>query len=354
MTFPSLAVLALLILSLIWPECQEFEPMVDLAWWGMTYDLWMAYDVKIGLLPDEIVTYFAMSIEIDLAWWELACHEQLCLMRSSFTLLWDDYLWDYYWAFGVWFNTQFQRVDVVISDRHRSSVSIIWGFKSLMFETVVACGWPSFQLAHTLLPLLISRPLLALWASHGHHSIFFLIALLTFYTGVRALRYIYALFGSLMSHELIDSSFSLFFFVVLPSFFIILIYIYPLFYPLILSSHFFLCHEWWSFTFQCMENDHIPLPSYLMDISSEILSWESHLVKESLPTSLFESISISLCILRWAHLLIFRVCASKKNEMKKKKRKKEKKGNKSMHLCMYTMSFFVECIYWSVRLASLS
>ena len=33
----------------------------------MTYDLWMAYDVKIGLLPDEIVTYFAMSIEIDLA-----------------------------------------------------------------------------------------------------------------------------------------------------------------------------------------------------------------------------------------------------------------------------------------------
>ena len=104
----------------------------------------------------------------------------------------------------------------------------------------------------------------------------------------------------------------IFFFVVLPSFFIILIYIYPLFYPLILSSHFFLCHEWWSFTFQCIEDGHVPFHSYLMDIGSEILSWEGHLVRESSCISLLESISIPLCILRGVHLLIFRVWGGKK------------------------------------------
>ena len=72
-------------------------------------------------------------------------------------------------------------------------------------------GWPLFRLAHTLLPLLTSRPLLALWSSHEHHNIFFLIALITFYTGIGAFLCIYALFGSLMSHGLINSSFSLFF-----------------------------------------------------------------------------------------------------------------------------------------------
>ena len=41
-------------------------PRVDLAWRGMTYDLCAAYDVRIGRLLDGLVTYFAMSIEIDL------------------------------------------------------------------------------------------------------------------------------------------------------------------------------------------------------------------------------------------------------------------------------------------------
>ena len=79
--------------------------------------------------------------------------------------------------------------------------------------------------------------------------------------------------------------------------------------------HIFLCLEWWSFTFRCMENDHILLHSYLMDVSSEILNLEGHLVRESSPTSLFESISISLCILREVHLLIFKVCTSKRKKM---------------------------------------
>ena len=73
-------------------------------------------------------------------------------------------------------------------------------------------GWPSFWLAHTLLPSLTSRPSLALWALHEHHSLFFLITLLTFYTEIGALRYIYALFGILISYGLIDSSSSLFFY----------------------------------------------------------------------------------------------------------------------------------------------
>ena len=152
-----------------------------------------------------------MSIQIDLTWWELTCDERLCLMRSSFTLLWENYLWDYYEALRVWFGAQFQRVGVIILHRHWSSVSVIWGFESTMFETVVA-GWVTFILVSSHpIPLLTSGPLIALWASYDHHNIFFLIALLTFYTVIGALWCIYALFGSLMSHGLIDSYFSLFF-----------------------------------------------------------------------------------------------------------------------------------------------
>ena len=162
-------------------------------------------------------------------------------------------------------------------------------------------GWPSFWLAHTLLPLLTSRPLLALWASHEHYNFFFLIALLTFYTRIGVLQYIYALFGSLMSHGLIDSSSSLFF-VVLSSFLVVPLCLYPLFYHLSLLSRFFPCHEWWSFTFQCMEDGHVPFHSYLMDVGSEILNWEGHFFRESLYTTLFKNIFVSLCILSGAHL----------------------------------------------------
>ena len=89
--------------------------------------------------------------------------------------------------------------------------------------------------------------------------------------------------------------------------------------------HIFLCLEWWSFTFWCREDSHIPLNSYLMDVSLEILNLEGHLVRESSLTSLFESISISLCILREVHLLIFRVCASKRKKIKTKMKKMKKK-----------------------------
>ena len=103
----------------------------------------MAYDVRISRLSDETITYSTMSIEIDLAWWELVCDEQLCLMRSSFTLFWDDHLWDYYGVIGVGFGAQSQKVDVVISDGHWSLVSIMWDFKIMIFETMVA-WWVAF------------------------------------------------------------------------------------------------------------------------------------------------------------------------------------------------------------------
>ena len=80
------------------------------------------------------------------------------------------------------------------------------GLRARCLKPWLQDGWPSFRLAHTLLPLLTSKPLLALWASHEHYNLFFLITLFTFYTGIGALRCIYALFRSLMSHELIDSS----------------------------------------------------------------------------------------------------------------------------------------------------
>ena len=128
-----------------------------------------------------------------------------------------------------------------------------------------------------------------------------------------------------------------YFFIVLPSFFIIPLCLYPLFYPLSLSSRFFLCHEWWSSTFQCMEDGHVPFHFYLMDIGSAILSWEGYLVKESSCTSLFEGISILLCILKGTHLLIFRVCTGK--------RKKKEKEN----VRMYTMFFFIEYVYWPLK-----
>ena len=71
-------------------------------------------------------------------------------------------------------------------------------------------GWPSFRLAYTLLPLLTSKPLLALWASHEHYSLFFLITLLTFYIRIRVFWCIFSLFGNFMSHGLIGSHSSLF------------------------------------------------------------------------------------------------------------------------------------------------
>ena len=40
--------------------------MVVLSWRGIAYDLWVAYDVRIGRLLDETITYFAVSIEFDI------------------------------------------------------------------------------------------------------------------------------------------------------------------------------------------------------------------------------------------------------------------------------------------------
>ena len=40
--------------------------MVVLAWWVIAYDLWVAYDMRVGRLLDETVTYLVVSIEIDI------------------------------------------------------------------------------------------------------------------------------------------------------------------------------------------------------------------------------------------------------------------------------------------------
>ena len=39
---------------------------IDLVWRGISYDLWVVYDMWIGRLLDETVTYLAVSIEIDI------------------------------------------------------------------------------------------------------------------------------------------------------------------------------------------------------------------------------------------------------------------------------------------------
>ena len=127
---------------------------------------------------------------------------------------------------------------MVISDGHRSLVLIIWGLDSTMSETVVAGWWPSFQLAHTLLPLLTSRPSLALWTLHEHHSHFFLIALLTFYTGIGALQCMYALFRSFVSLGPRGASFSLSFPIVASLHFITLHRLCHLSYLLLALHHF--------------------------------------------------------------------------------------------------------------------
>ena len=180
-------------------------------------------------------------------------------------------------------------------------------------------GWPLFQLAHTLLPLLTFGPLLALWTSHEHHSLFFLISLLTFYTGI-GVFWLYMFYSrvswvvDLLAHLLH------YFFVVPTSFFIILHCLYLLFH-LYFFHHIFLCLEWWFFIFQCMKDGHILFHSYLMDVGLEILSWEGYLGRESLYTSVFGSVSILLWILNRVRLLIFKVCAGKKKKRKEKKKK---------------------------------
>ena len=120
--------------------------------------------------------------------------------------------------------------------------------------------------------------MLALRASHEHHNIFFLTTLLVFYTGIRALWCIYTLFKSVISHGLTGSCSLLFF--CHPNIIFHYTSLFISFVPFLsLLSRFFPCLEWWFFTFQCMENSYIPFYSYLMDIGSEVLSWECLLLE---------------------------------------------------------------------------
>ena len=124
-----------------------------------------------------------------------------------------------------------------------------------------------------------------------------------------------------------------YFFIVLPSFFIIPLCLYPLFYPLSLSSRFFLCHEWWSSTFQCMEDGHVPFHFYLMDIGSRSLVEKVILSKR---------VHVHHCWRVYPFYYVF----SKELiywylEYAQVKEKKKK--------CMYTMSFSIEYVYWPLK-----
>ena len=132
-------------------------------------------------------------------------------------------------------------------------------------------GWPLFRLVCTLLPLLTYEPLLALWASHGHHSLLFLIALLTFYTGTGALQCMHALFRSFMSLGPRGTSFSLSFPIIASLDFITLHRLCPLSY-LLLVWHHFLHLEWWSPSVHYMEGSHVISTIYHMDTDPGILS----------------------------------------------------------------------------------
>lgn len=104
--------------------------------------------------------------------------------------------------------------------------------------------------------------------------------------------------------------------------------------------------EWWSFVIQCMEDCHTLLPSlsHPMDIGSEIVSRESHLVRESSCTSVFESISIYYIFLIRVHLLTFRVCTCKKKRKKSSKKKWRKKERKRISTCMFVYNVFLHWV----------
>lgn len=88
----------------------------------------------------------------------------------------------------------------------------------------------------------------------------------------------------------------------------------------------------------------IVIPSFHpMDIVSEIVSRESHLVRESSCTSVFESISIYYIFLIRVHLLTFRVCTCKKKR-KKKEKNGEKKEMKRISTCMFVYNVFLHWV----------
>ena len=230
-----------------------------------------------------------------------------------------------------------------MSDGPRSLVLIIWGLDSMMSETVVAGWWPSFQLAHTLLPLLTSRPSLALWTLHEHHSHFFLIALLTFYTGIGALQCMYALFRSFVSLGPRGASFSLSF-------------------PIVASLHFITLHRLCHLSYLLLALHHfLPSPSgdhpqfitwrVVMSFPLSILRgliqgssvWEGHFVGESLCYfSIWEYVypfftsSWELLHLRSKHVHFLCMFKNKNKKMKwKKNDKKWKKWKKKKtHVCI--------------------
>ena len=98
-----------------------------------------------------------------------------------------------------------------------------------------------------------------------------------------------------------------------------------------LLSCFFLHLEWYFFTFQCMKD------SCIMDI---VLG--SLVEKVILSILVFESVFISLCILNGAHFFYIQSMH------------REKKEKRKAYVCMYTMSFSIECVYWLLRVVFLS
>ena len=179
-------------------------------------------------------------------------------------------------------------------------------------------GWPSFQSAYTLSPLLTFRPLLACWASHEHLGLFLSYRLIYLYTEIRALWFTYALFRSFRRLGLIDILSSLFCYLhdIMFHYSQLFVSFVPscwLPYQLIFFvsfhslstdlSHFIA----WSIVIS-------PFTSHPMDIGPKIVKKVILSVRVYI---IVWELSISLCILVRAHALIFRLCAKKKKRKKK-------------------------------------
>ena len=188
MIFPSSVFLAFHIPSLIRPGrvwgvwAQGWSHMARVGLWflgGLRCEDWSIAWWDCHLFCREYRDWYCMmrvGLWWAVAWWD---HRLLCFERIIFEIIMEHL--EYGLAHDSRGLTRLYQID--IDFRYRSFKALrAWCFRLWLKD-----GWPSFWLTHTLLPLLTSRPLLALWALHEHHSLLFLIALLIFYTGIGAL-----------------------------------------------------------------------------------------------------------------------------------------------------------------------
>ena len=198
--------------------------------------------------------------------------------------------------------------------------------------------------------------MLAFWASHEHLGLFLSYSLAHLYTGIGALWCTYALFRSFRNLGLTDMFSSLFCY---PH--DILVSLFPLFVSFVPSC----CLIIWFTSFFFIPRVpifHISLHGVQSYHHLHSILWT--LIQRSLVEKVILSVrvyiivwelSISLCILIGAHVLILRLCKKIKNKIKvihvimysqwspcivsdytQKKKKKRKKKKKSYHVVMYS------------------